>query len=516
MASLGEEPKDPPTVRVWLDQRIYRAGEAVRVGYRVEEDAFVVVARVDFDGNLTVLHPSGRNRVTTVSGGNDHFIRSARMGARATFVANERFGSTGYVFAIASRFPLDVSRLSQRDFSAWVTGVPVGQPMTRYIGDPYRVIQRFARLVLYDPNDEWDYDMEFYSVDQPIYATTAYNGFAGSCGSAGYMPMNGWGFHPSRGMGAYGTSLFDDGYGYSYGYGRGGCSSYNYLSCFNAFWAYGTYVPVFCGFPRGTQVATGPIPPPVRPDSDDSSKVNPWVPDSVTRPNVEKGTANGPHIMTVDPTRPNPVATGWRAEDDLSFSIPSRALRGNRARDGSSDLSRAPRSSTGNGPLPMPSRPTIEVANQPIEWVRPPRSLEPTSRGDIDRMPSRGGRNRDDGIGRDNGRGNERGIGAMPDWNPPPRASSPMFDREPNRGSSGGFSNPPQRDYSPGGNGFNPPRGMDSRPPSPSGLESRPMSSPGVSSSPPPASPPPQPAASSGGAKSADPPERKPGGEKQP
>ncbi|MBC7896598.1 MAG: DUF4384 domain-containing protein [Cytophagaceae bacterium] len=507
MASLDEVSDEPPAVRVWLDQRIYRYGEPVRIGYRVEEDAFVVVGRVDFDGNLTVLYPSGKNRVTSVSGGTDNWVRSARMGTRAAFVANGRAGSTGYVFAIASRAPLDVSRLSQRDFSAWVTGVNVGQPMTRYIGDPYRVIQRFARLVLYNPNAEWDYDMEFYSVDQPMYVSSAYTGYGANCGyGSGLYAPGGWNVN--------GNSLLDDGYGFSSGYGQGVCGNYRYMSCYNAFWAYGSFLPVFCGNGNGGQVVTGPPPPPVRPDTGDSATVNPWVPDSVTRPNVDKapnGAVNGPHVMTVDGSRPNPV-NGWRAEDDLSFSIPARALRGNRTRDrdGSTDISRSPGSTGSSGPMPMPVRPTPEVGNtQPqIDWVRPPRSLEPNSRGESDRMPSRPGSRRDQAEDRGNGRGG----GAMPDWNPPPRASSPIFDREPSRGNSSGFTNPPpSRDFNPGsgGGGFNPPGGLDSRPPSPPGIESRP--SPSIQqSSPPPSPPPPAPAASSSGAKSADPPEKKP------
>ena len=113
---IGESPA--PAVRIFLDQRFLRYGEPVRVGFRVEEEAFVVIARVDGAGNLTVMHPSGRRGVASVSAGEDHFIRSARFGTRASFVARERPGSSGYVFALASHEPLDLSRLTQRDFSA--------------------------------------------------------------------------------------------------------------------------------------------------------------------------------------------------------------------------------------------------------------------------------------------------------------------------------------------------------------------------------------------------------------
>ncbi|MGQ0647897.1 MAG: hypothetical protein ACT4P7_10020 [Gemmatimonadaceae bacterium] len=486
IASLGEEAEAPPGVRVWLDQRILRYGEPVRVGFRVEEDAFVVVARVDWEGHLTVLHPSGKTRLTAVRGGEDVYIRGSRLGRMATFAATERRGGSGYVFALASRSPLDLSQLSLRDFSSWVTGMPVGRPVSRYIGDPYRVIQRFARVVLYNPESEWDYDVDFYSVELPTWMTASSH-FCGSAFDAYYgrRRMDGWGNR-------YGYDEFGDLWYNGFGSPLGCNGLYRFAGCYVHVYGFG-HIPYFCRTGRPDQVATGPTPPPL-PVDPDSLRVNPWAPDSISRPNVEKGTGNvnGPHIMTVDPARPAPV--GWSARDDLSFSIPSRALRGLRERR--DEIGRSPMNNPGDGgPMPMPARPTPEVSNQPIEWVRPPRSLEAPSRSDIDRMPTRGGIRRSQTD-------REAVGGGGREWSPPPRSSSPMFEREPPRTSG----------FTPRGDRYDGRTGMQASPPPAPIRHSEPIRSPGSSEGSRPSSPPPAPApAATGGTKSANPPaERKP------
>lgn len=436
MRSLDPLEGDPPAVKVWLDQRVAGWGDAIRVGFRVEEDAFVVVARVDNDGRLSVLFPAGRTRATEVKGGVDNFIRSNRLGG-ATFVSNEYPGATGYVFALASRTPMDLTRLRQNDFSAWITGVPRMAPASRYFGDPYRVIQRFARVVAYGDAAEFDYDIEYYSVDQPAFVTaSSYCGF----GNAGNMmwrnPRAGWW---NRGL------VFNEYDATSSLGGWHGCMPF--FNCLMpALGAWGFGVPYFfygatgfgCGITQ-TQVATTGTPgvPPVAPPLD-SPPVNPWAPDSISRPNVDKSPGepgpnpNGPHVMM---DRPAPIPGGWNDREDLSFSIPSRALRAmrepNRAGTDATPIN-AP-NATSSGPIPMPSRPTIETTSPPaIEWVRPPRSFDAPPRDPVDRLPSLSGRREALAQGRDMpGRPDGRS-----DFGPPPRGGSAMFDREPGRNSA--------------------------------------------------------------------------------
>jgi hypothetical protein len=53
---------EPPLVSVWIEGgTAFRFGQPIRVHYRVEEDAYVVVARVDWDGNLTTAFRSGKS-----------------------------------------------------------------------------------------------------------------------------------------------------------------------------------------------------------------------------------------------------------------------------------------------------------------------------------------------------------------------------------------------------------------------------------------------------------------------
>lgn len=403
--SAATDADEPPIVSVWLDHgSMFRFGEPVRVRYRVEEDAYVVVARVDWDGNLTVLHPSSRNRQSMVRGGVDHAISGRRLGGRGTFVANERNGGTGYVFAVASYTPFDLSRLSQRDFSAWVTGISLGRPTSRYVGDPDRVIARFSQLVLWDDATTFDYDVEFYSVDSPVWVTSTASFFEEPCFNS----------RSRRGYGYYGYGSHS-----AYGYGADGysCSGmpWGLQSCAFGYslysWSMG--YPIGCmPFFRRPQVAQNPPRPPMNPPSRDSAKVNAWAPESIGRPNVDRrDNVNGPHRMTVEPST-TPVG----AVSEGSYSIPSRAL--DRMREKSTREGRSrPRDS---GPMPMPARPAPVTADQPsIEWVRPPRAMAPVNR-DRDPGPPRRGARSDDGASRGSSRHND----------PPPRAASPIHERE--------------------------------------------------------------------------------------
>lgn len=476
--TIDELSGTPPAVRLWLDQRVTSWGGPIRVGFEVEEDAFVVVARVDSDGRLTVLFPAGRSQAAAVRGGKETYIDSRRLGGLGTFPAMERPGSTGYVFALASRTPLDLTRLRQSDFSNWVTGVARPASLSRYFGDPYRVIQRFASVVSFSPDAEVDYDLEYYSVDQPAFVSAA-NGCAyGVAGSAAGTRLWNRGFFASE---------FPDETG---PWGALGCSGmYSCLMPVMGFWWSGMpwSVPFFnnrlCGPQGATQVASGdPTVPPVAPPLD-TPPVNPWAPDSVGRPNVSKGTnddnaggnANGPHVMS---DRPAPIPGSWNDRDDLSFSIPSRALRAmrgaNRSSEGGTPIN-AP-GAEGSGPLPMTSRPQIEVAKEPaIEWVRPPRSFDAPPQDPVDRMPSLGGRR---GVLERTGDVAIRPSGRM-DYAPPPRMGSPMFEREPGRNTSfapmmnsgGGFGGGGV--YSGGGGGmYSPPASFVG--------EGRPTTTPGI------------------------------------
>ncbi len=494
----------PPAVRVWLDQRVLGWGEPARVRFMVEEDAFVVVGRVDHQGNLTVLFPSNRNRVTLVKGGEENIIRGARTGTAATFIAREVPGSSGYVFALSSRTPMDLSRLTSRDFSAWVTGVSLGPSAQRYIGDPYRVIQRFARLVTYSPDAEFDYHLAFYSVDQPRFASVNSFGTGGFCNNFSARRLGGNAFLYS--------STFDDAFlDYS---GIGDCGAL-FANCFSPALALGWgmpfgYLPIGCGVFGQPQIANGPVapvdPPPVR----GTGPLNPWAADSIQRPNLDRSSQSQAerNHMRVDQVRPAPVAVG---DGDVSFSIPSRALRS--LRDRNRQAQETPtvdrtRDAIGATPDGRPTTAAVEM-----EWVRAPRALDrAASNGEWDRLPSRGNlpsRSRESD-------GPPVRFGS---FEPPTRSNSPMFDRDPGirRGYGGEVGNGTWSGGYTGASPYTPPSDMGGRPmtnpgiynPGTSGGGGSPASS-GIrtiESSPPAASPPP----SAGSGSSSSGAEKKPG-----
>lgn len=405
---------EAPLVDVWIDgTRSFNYADPVRVRFRVEEDAYVIVARIDAEGQLTLLHPRSPRSQRIVRGGIDNSIFGSRLGARGTFLATDRTGGTGYVFAIASYTPFDLSALRQSDFSAWVTGISMGQPVGRfYVGDPHRSIGRFAQLVV--PYDEtvYDYDVQYYSVGGPTWFTSSV-GYNEQC--VGY---------PYTGSTYY--SHYRGGYGYRYG----GCGiPWGLQNC--AFgmthysWSLG--VPIGCFTPvRHREVAHNPpVLPPYSPG--DTARLNPWVVDSIGRPNVDKGgAANGPHVMAID-------NAADRVRTEESYAIPRRAWERMRGRSDESTRPsgggvRAASEAAASVPMPMPARPAPVTADKPtnIEWVRRPQP-EATPNREEPRVPRRG-------IRRDNvDRGGSRGMDApsrgIRHSDPPPRVSTPSIER---------------------------------------------------------------------------------------
>lgn len=469
---------ESPTVQLWLEgQRSYSYGQPVRVRFRVSDDAYVVVARVDANGHLTVLYPTNRRSTTEVKGGEEIEIRGRRGGA--SFYATDRMGG-GFVFAIASYDPFDLSRLGIRDFDRYVTGTYVGRPTRVYIGDPHRVVTRFAAMVTYEEHTPFDYAVDYYNVDAPYFLTSV--GFSNFC----------YGFN-----GMYRRGLqerWDDELFYGMGSGLGAsanCANFNTicggLGYLNSPWGYdllgwGGLAPL-CFYPRGPQ---GGIPqPPIGPPGSDSSRVAPWLPDSI------RGGAGGPDTVGIIPEgrtsdlippdrlrRQNTVTEGTRrpvvvADDpsDKSYAIPDRALRRSPVTIGQE------RDRTPDGEI-RPGRdrssPVAERDHGGIDWVRPPRQVTGDPRSDhgegrLPRNPRERNSDRADGDGF---RGNRPTFASgreprdmPPRYDRPTRAYGPRFDTpSPNvRNSFDGprYDSPPPRFDGPRftGGSYSPPFG---------------------------------------------------------
>lgn len=430
---------DAPPVTVWFENsRELRFGSSARVRFRVEDDAYVVVGRVDSDGRMTILFPYNRTGRAFVQGGADNIVRSRRGGSAYSFTAYERWG-VGFVFAISSYEPLDFSRFQSRDFQSY-DGV-ANSIARRYIGSPEKVVERFAPWVLWDKDTPYEWDIVNYAVESPTYAS--------------YSPYCGGGYY-----GNYG--------GYGGMYNQGFCNSaYGYYGFFcSSFFGYGSalcYDPYFGRFGnRGGTIAYGPPAVPTTPiDKVPNTKLIPQL----GHPG-DDGKINGVQKGLEPLTRPTTGGTVGDDELDHVYSIPRRAL---------DDMRRQER-----------------VEGRPIgEITRGTGVAVPGS--DARPAPRNGGDGRPGGEGRP--AGNERrergedpplGTSGRQDWGrdrdnpttrgdtrrsaePPPR-ESPRNDPPPRErgngdrvgGSSGRSSEPPPRSYDP------PSRSEPRRDPSPS------------------------------------------------
>lgn len=420
---------DAPAVRVWIDgPRVFSYGDAVRVRFMTEDDAYVIVGRVDGNGHVTVLWPSNRGRSTEVRGGEEVAIRSRNNGSFASFYATDRTGS-GYVFALASYDPFDLSRLSVRDFDRYVTGMYVGRPAQSYVGDPYRVVSRFAAMVLYDDRTPYDFDVDYYSVGSPSYRTSY--GYSSLC--SGFGP---YGSRYGRLQERWDDELY---YGTLDGYdgcGRPLCYGYSTIGYMG-----GLNLP-FCGYVYGSQqVARGPqYPPPSRPDS---ARVPGWLVDSVgrtrpdtvgTRPVEEGRLPQRPRVaadaggdgMVYGQVQRAPLDAD-NVDGGRAYSIPERALSGIRRRN----------AQAGTEGRELPGRPgsgspAASGRDEAVTWVRPPREMgrqEPISSGS-ERLPRV--TRRDRGDARADG-GIDRGANSFPDRPMPPRRDGGVRSSEPTR-----------------------------------------------------------------------------------
>lgn len=370
---------DAPAVDVWFEgTRAYGYGDPVRVRFAVDHDAYVIVARVDGNGHLTVLYPANRSRSTMVSANQEVLVRSRTAGSFASFYATDRWGG-GYVFAMASYDPFDLSRLSIRDFDRYVTGTYVGRPSRSYVGDPYRVVSRFAAMVLFDDSTPYDYAVDYYNVDAPRYQSSL--GYASLCNGAGY----------ARGYQSLQERWDDELYYGVYGGNSLGCGG---VPCIvSGFVAYSYFGSVYPGCSYGTQTQVvqrppiGPTPPPrdtVRGPIVDS--IVRTRPDTVGyRPVPEQRLPLKPRIandsgggVVVGGIRRAPL-TNDDGNGGRVFSIPERALTNLRRRNADA-LDPDPT---------LPGRPgsrSPAAGGDPgVTWVRPPQEV---TRGDGNAMTS--------------------------------------------------------------------------------------------------------------------------------
>ncbi len=465
---------DAPTVELRMENGpSFGYGSPVRLRFRVSDDAYVIVARVNAEGHLTLLYPSSRFTTSEVRGGTDVEVRGRR--GPGAFYADDRMGG-GFVFAVASYDPFVLTRLGIRDFDRYVTGTYVGRPTRVYIGDPHTVISRFVNMVSFSDASPYDYAVEYYNVDAPYYVTSA--GYSSFC--SGYQNWNDqrW-YRPTLA-----ERWDDDFYGY-YGRSSFGCNPYPPCAAYGiSSFGYSSFDASGIAFyPVCYQQNNNGNPPPVQPPGSDSVKVPRWLTDSVggrtpdtvgvippkptdDTPATEKepNTLRRSTTGTEGPRRPVVIADD---PSDNSYSIPGRALRNSPMTLGQT------RDPSTAGPLDRPDRRSANASGgTSIDWVRPPREVVRAPLGNDNEYLPRSPRQRGNGNGIDRSRGNGAGDGGYPSYvntsnsrgggqvhaepprfDPPTRTQGPRFDSprptERSNGSGVHYAEPPRNYGSP-------------------------------------------------------------------
>jgi hypothetical protein len=120
----GDEGSSAPRVRLFIPPAGYTTTNYVDAGFRVTDDAYVLIVTVDRDRRLRVLYPeSPKESGFTTKRGSTHLTRffggfGSRMSAYASYDLTQRlspFGAGGVLMAVASDRPLQLQRLSDED-----------------------------------------------------------------------------------------------------------------------------------------------------------------------------------------------------------------------------------------------------------------------------------------------------------------------------------------------------------------------------------------------------------------
>ena len=103
---------EPLRVTVWSDKAVYRIGDAVRFGLRVNRDAYVTLVNFGTSGNAAILYPNSVQPGHVVRSGRDVVVPSPESGFTLTIR-----GPAGRetVRAIATEEPVDIEA---RDWAA--------------------------------------------------------------------------------------------------------------------------------------------------------------------------------------------------------------------------------------------------------------------------------------------------------------------------------------------------------------------------------------------------------------
>ncbi len=151
-----------PKIEMWTnkgDAAVYDRGDRVRLYFRLDQDAYVTIFRVDTDGRVRVLFPRDPWEDNFARGGKDLEVDGTALRSEAFTI--DDYPGQGYLFAVASADPFVYDQIESGDH--WDYRVIADG---RVKGDPYVAMTGLAQRIVPDGYADWDYDVISYNVNQ--------------------------------------------------------------------------------------------------------------------------------------------------------------------------------------------------------------------------------------------------------------------------------------------------------------------------------------------------------------
>src|SRR5437879_6431716 len=151
-----------PRIELWTnrcDAAVYTRGERVRLYFRLDQDGYVTIFRVDTDGRVRVLFPRDPWEDNFARGGRDLEVDGNAL-SREGFTIDD-YPGVGYLFAVASADAFVYDQIESRehwDYRVIADG--------RVRGDPYVAMTDLAQRIVPQGYVDWDYDVISYNVGQ--------------------------------------------------------------------------------------------------------------------------------------------------------------------------------------------------------------------------------------------------------------------------------------------------------------------------------------------------------------
>lgn len=159
--TLAGEPSDAaPYIQLWTDKdEVFEQGDAVRVYFETDTDAYVTVFRIDTDGRVRVLFPLDPWDDNYARGGVRYQIEARRE--RHTFRVDDYPGQ-GYLFAVASADPFSYAPYVRADHWDYLAIAADG----RIVGDPYVALGDVIDHIIPANYVAYSYDVLPYHVER--------------------------------------------------------------------------------------------------------------------------------------------------------------------------------------------------------------------------------------------------------------------------------------------------------------------------------------------------------------